>query len=465
MDIIPAGLLALCIWFAAMWRGVPAATTAIIAMLPFGMLAAVNLPAVGGLSLKTSSVCAGLLIVWLAITHIRSRDYIFNHQNLNGTHIALIFLSLYVVISAVINVRIFQGEIDVFSLNRGIERSGRGAIGMLTRLRPGASNISQVAYILLSSSFFFSVLLIIHKHGISWIHRALVVTAVVHLVLFFLDALELDGLLSFVRTANYALLKHHEVHGFARVIGGFSEPSAFGSFSSSLLGYFSLHTFSSKSWASGFLALALGVCVILSFSSAAYFGAFFVVFFLFLMIAKTTFFGGGIPRGFVYLGWFVGVLIILFVMMKSTQVEQILDSLIFNKASSASGQERGLWAEYGLRTFLDTYGLGAGVGSIRSNGWLSVYLGSVGIPGFLLASVFWLQVLLKPSSQMPSDEASAVFIACKAAVFVTLMMKLATATTPNPGLLLMFFAASITALRAKDQYTISNIIENNEQNV
>ena len=102
MDIIPAGLLALCIWFAAMWRGVSAATTAIIAMLPFGMLTAVNLPAVGGLSLKASSVCAGLLIVWLAITHIRSRDYIFNHQNLTGTHIALIFLSLYVVISAVI---------------------------------------------------------------------------------------------------------------------------------------------------------------------------------------------------------------------------------------------------------------------------------------------------------------------------------------------------------------------------
>ena len=161
MDIIPAGLLALCIWFAAVWRGLPAATTVIIAMLPFGMLTAVNVPAVGGLSLKTSSVCAGLLIVWLAITHIRSSDHIYNHQNLSGSHLVLILLILYMVVSAIINVRIFQGEIEVFSLNRGIERSGKGAIGMLTRLRPGASNISQTFYVLLSSCFFFSVLKII----------------------------------------------------------------------------------------------------------------------------------------------------------------------------------------------------------------------------------------------------------------------------------------------------------------
>ena len=447
MDIIPAGLLTLCIWFASMWRGVPAATTTIIAMLPFGMLTVVNLPAVGGLSLKVSSVCAGLLIVWLAITHIRSSDHIFNHQNLSGSHIALILLIIYVVISAVINVRIFQGEIDVFSLNRSVDRSGKGAIGMLTRLHPGASNISQTFYMLLSSSFFFAVLLVIRRYGITWIHRALVVTVVVHLVLSVLDALELDGVLSLVRTANYALLTHHEVHGFARVIGGFSEPSGYGCFSSALLGYFVLHTFISRSWLSGFLAQALGFCVLLSFSSSAYFGAFFVVLFLLIVIAQRTIVGAGIPRCFVYLGWIAGVLGIVFFMLNSAQVEHILDSLIFNKASSASGQERGLWAEYGFRTFLDTYGLGAGVGSIRSNGWLAVYLGSVGIPGFLLALAFWLQVLLKPLSQALSDEASAVFIACKAAVVVTLMMKLASATTPDPGFLLMLFAACICCIR------------------
>ena len=458
MDIIPTGLLALCIWFVAMWRGLPAATTAIIAMLPFGMLTVVNLPAVGGLSLKISSVCAGLLIVWLAITHIRSYDYIFIHQNLSGSHIALILLIIYVVISAVINVRIFQGEIDVFSLNRGVDRTGKGAIGMLTRLHPGTSNISQTFYMLLSASFFLAVLLVIRRYGITWIHRALVVTAVVHLVLSVLDVFELDVLLSFIRTANYALLTHHEVHGFARIIGGFSEPSAYGSFSSSLLGYFALHTFGSRSWVSGFLAQALGFCVLLSFSSTAYFGAFFVVFFLLMVIAKKTLFGSGIPRCFVYLGWIAGVLGIVFFMLNSALVEQVLDSLIFNKATSSSGHERGLWAEYGFRTFLDTYGLGAGVGSIRSNGWLAVYLGSVGIPGFLLALAFWLQVLLKPLSQALSDEASAIFIACKVAVLVTLMMKLASATSPNPGYLLMFFAAIITSFSFKSQVRIHNII-------
>lgn len=447
MEIIPAGLLALCIWFTAMCRGAPAAATAIAVMLPFGMLSAFNLPAVGGLSLKASSVCAGLLVGWLAISHLRLRDILLSRQSLSGAHLALIFLSIYLVVSAVINVRIFQGEIEVFSLGRGIERSGKGAIGMLTPLRPGWSNVSQSFYMLLSISFFFAILMIIRRYGFFWIHRALIIVASVHLVLSVLDAIELDALLSLIRTANYALLTHHQVHGFARIIGGFAEPSAFGSFSSTLLGYFALHTFISKSWNSGFLALALGLCVVVSFSSTAYFGSFVVVMFLLFAILRTTFFGQGIPSGFVYIGWLLCVTGLVLLMLNTERVEQVLDSLIFNKASSASGYERGLWARYGFKTFIDTYGLGAGVGSIRSNGWIAVYLGSMGIPGFLCACAFWLQILLQPMKHFLSDEKSAIYIGCKAAVLAAVMMKFASATTPDPGLALMLFAGCICGLR------------------
>ena len=451
MELIPIGLFAVVLWLVASSKGMTCALTVNVAMLPFGMLSAVNLPAVGGLSLKVNSVCAGLLLGWLTLEHLRSRDRIFSEQYLNGIHLSLLFLSIYVVISAVINVRIFQGEIDVFSLARGVERSGKGAIGMLTRLQPSSSNISQPFYMLLSIGFFFVIIIVIKKHGFAWIHRALLVAAGVHLTLGLLDAFALDDLLASIRTANYALLTHHQVHGFPRIIGGFAEPSAFGSFSTTLFAYFTLHTFFSKSWSSGLVALMLGLCVAGSFSSTAYFGGFFVVLVLGLAVIRNTFFGFGLPRGYIYIGWGVAVVVVVFLMLNTEEVEQILNTLIFDKAGSESGQERGLWANYGFQTFRDTYGLGAGVGSIRSNGWAAVYLGSMGIPGTCLALAFWLQVLFRPLTGELTAASSHIYVACKAAVLVSLMMKLASATTPDPGLGLMLFAACACGLRQHAQ--------------
>ena len=73
--------------------------------------------------------------------------------------------------------------------------------------------------------------------------------------------------------------------------------------------------------------------------------------FLLFAILRTTFFGQGIPSGFVYIGWLLCVTGLVLLMLNTERVEQVLDSLIFNKASSASGYERGLWARYGFKTF------------------------------------------------------------------------------------------------------------------
>ena len=447
MEFIPVGLIFILIWLLTSTNGITSALTGIVALMPFGMLAAVNLPAVGGLSLTVCNISVGLLVVWITAKNIRSREYFMSRVNLSVEDIALLFLAIYAVFSATINVRIFQGDIDVFSLGRGVERSGKGAIGMLNALEPRASNISQPFYFLLSVSFFYIVLSAIRNYGLRWVHHALILTASLHILLSLLDFLSLDNLLSYIRTANYALLAHHEVHGFSRIIGGFAEPSAFGTFSSVLLAYFALHSFGSCSRISIILSLLLSLCVIISFSSSAYFGTFFILLFLAWVVLKFFFAGASIHLSVINISWFIGLFLAVFLIKNFALIEQVINTLIFDKASSNSGQERGLWSLYGFKTFVDTYGLGAGVGSILSNGWAGVYLGSMGIMGTIEATIFWYRVLVHSADKELIPQYSHIYTASKAAVLCAISMKFATATTPNPGLLLMFFAAIIISCR------------------
>ena len=112
MELIPVGLIFILIWLLTSTNGITSALTGIVALMPFGMLAAVNLPAVGGLSLTVCNISVGLLVVWITAKNIRSREYFMSRVNLSVEDIALLFLAIYAVFSATINVRIFQGDID-----------------------------------------------------------------------------------------------------------------------------------------------------------------------------------------------------------------------------------------------------------------------------------------------------------------------------------------------------------------
>jgi hypothetical protein len=55
------------------------------------------------------------------------------------------------------------------------------------------------------------------------------------------------------------------------------------------------------------------------------------------------------------------------------------DASITNKLGSASGVERTSWNMVGLRAFFETFGLGAGIGSVRTSSFLVGVLANLGI--------------------------------------------------------------------------------------
>jgi hypothetical protein len=67
-------------------------------------------------------------------------------------------------------------------------------------------------------------------------------------------------------------------------------------------------------------------------------------------------------------------------------VRNYIDLLIFNKSASASGIERESWNTFALQNFFDSYGLGVGLGTVRSSSFPLALLSNVAVPG----TVFYL---------------------------------------------------------------------------
>lgn len=452
MEPTPIGILILAIWTLCAYRGMQYALACTLCMLPLGMASVVNLPAVGGMSLMGASVCAALTIGLYILQLITQRHDSAGIVIPKGG-LPLIALGIYGIISATINVRLFAGDIMVFSLDRSATGSGGGIYGRLVPLQPNSGNISQTFYLLLSIAFFFVAYQILRKYGTQLLHRSLVLVALIHLCLAALDACALDNLLSPLRTANYALLTHHTIAGLPRVIGGFPEASAFGGFSTVLCTYFAFDWIHRQSKRSALLASLLAICILVSFSSTAYVGAFILCAWLTVQLFHKLSIGqlsrslGLTGIGLCCLFGLTGIALLLFTPVGES-MNSVFSNLILDKAESHSGQERGAWALSGFHTFIDTYGLGAGIGSIRSNGWASVYAGSVGIPGIACLLAFLTTILrrtTRTTNPVPTYQSAA-----RAAIIMNIAMRLLSSTTPDLGILMMSFAACCLASKSED---------------
>ncbi|RMH38543.1 MAG: hypothetical protein D6688_14900 [Alphaproteobacteria bacterium] len=119
---------------------------------------------------------------------------------------------------------------------------------------------------------------------------------------------------------------------------------------------------------------------------------------------------------------------------------ETFQDLVLSKPQSLSGLERKAWALSGFRTFVETFGLGAGLGSIRSNGLVPVLLGSVGLPGTLLFAGFaW--TALAGSARGLSGLRRRVLLSARLGGLAQLAAMFLSGTTPDPGLFLVTMAA------------------------
>lgn len=420
------------------------------AMIPFGMMAVITLPSVGGLSLLAVNLSAAALVGWgcLALTGwvMAARPI-----RIEPATIALLCFAGYAVFSATVLVRLFAGESMVFALARGatgVRVSTFFAWGKVW-LGPSNANISQTFYVLLACGFFVAAVHVLTRHGAGFGARCMALAAWLNLVLGIMDLAALDTLLSFIRTANYSLLNEATVKGIPRIVGGFSEPSGFASASAMFFGFFASAFLHSRRRGDAVLALGSGAMTVLALSSTGFIALAVVGVALAPRLLRLR---ARLRRPEIIVIAVIGGILtsviaaLLLFTSAPDMVASVIDNLIFSKTESSSGMERTAWAMGGLEALRDTWGLGAGTGSLRSNGMIFVLLGSVGIIG---TGAFLAFLFLAFGGRARGANAAQLSNA-RIGGLAVLSTMLLSATVPDPGAPLMLLAAIAVASRRRE---------------
>lgn len=418
---------------------------ATFAALALGSTAVATLSALGGSSPPISVVLLAALMVvtamkrstWRELGRILARDPIAW---------LILALCLYVVIGAMLLPRTFAGLTTAFVPSRS---EGRVAEAPLT---PVAGNITQSSYFVLSAlSYLLFRVLLLSPQAVPGLGRGMLLFAVLHATLGAVDLLaKLAGagdVLSPIRTANYSMLTDVTEAGLWRIVGGQAEASSFGSLSLACLAFAFTSWRLSRHPAMLLLAAALLTLILLSTSSTAYFG-------LAILLAYTIASAGlSVVRNRVRLqdlgllaAAAVALVVFLVISLASDRafddVAVLIDKAVTNKASSASAEERFYWNAKSLQAFLDTGGLGIGVGSSRASSWLIAVISQMGIVG-VLSFVVLLIVLARgigKAAAARGDADTRVVAEClRATALAALVGASIGSGAVDPGF--MFFAA------------------------
>ena len=451
MAVYPAAAAFLLLW---LWLSAKNADNGIlmaIAVIPFGMFAAL---VAGGLSIILANLLA-ILSIGLLVLRRTSRTAPTEQFLLPPSGLYLLIFALYSVFSALVLVRLFQGNFSVFPMTVTFVGPQVSIFfsSVMVPLQPSNSNIAQSVYIVLSAAFFLAVLAVARRRGAEFVEIGLVWAATLNIVLGLLDFLQADATLGLFRTADYALLNEQRIIGsFERVIGGYSEASGFGAASAAFFSYFAMSYLIVRKGSHGGLAAVNLLCALAAVSSTGVLalgaGTVFVLlhFRMFLGFSMSRVFGHVLILGLSVLA--IAISVSFLFPFVADGVSDLLDKLIFSKLDTLSGRERGAWSAAALNAFVQTWGLGAGVGSLRGNGFTSVLLGSVGVVGTLAFVLFILSAIGLPIRGAERDTLR-LYCAGRVCALTLLSAMLISATTPDPTLFLMTVTALCVAARER----------------
>jgi hypothetical protein len=359
----------------------------------FGAAAAIQLP--GG-AIVTPAVLFLPFLIWRAWTAQYGRNYT------RRLPMAGVWLALAVIcglVGAVFLPRIFAGDVRILTVDRS---TGNFAVAMYP-LGPVSGNITQSGYALGSLFAFLSLRsLLAESNRLEHFRDAVLLlasfdclAAVLNLAQFHLG---FPNVLDSVRTA-YALFEAYEEAGtgLMRISGTFSETSGFCSFSLPLFAFaFSLWLNKVRPFYSGMVAALLLVFLLIATSTTAYVGLALYSATLIFILTYRGYRRGTVPRiGLLVAGGLLALVIVGSPFVLESEIARKLEDYfqitVFNKMGSTSGVERGAWNQQAWSNFVDTYGLGVGLGSARASSLVLVLLSNIGLIGTLCFVGFLLR--------------------------------------------------------------------------
>ena len=283
--------------------------------------------------------------------------------------------------------------------------SSRRSASALSRCRslPVSGNISQTGYFLLGGFTAIALTLIFfHRDRFDLVRKGVLLFVIAHTAMGLIDfACKLGGvgdLLEPIRTASYVMLTETSEAGFARITGAYSEASGFGGMSLACIAFVYVDWRRTGSRLSAALTVVLLVLLLLSTSSTAYVGM--AVLALPLAASLGTRIGRGRldrPDLAILIVGFAGLIAFLAVLIYNERAfdafGQLIDTMVINKHSSSSGQERAYWNSKSLEALVDTSGFGLGFGSSRASSWPIAVLSQLGVIGALMMAGLLFVVL------------------------------------------------------------------------
>jgi hypothetical protein len=416
----------------------------------FGGAAAVLLPALGGATITPAVLFLPFLVVraWLE----RGAHDALRRVPKPGFFLAL--LAIWGALSALLLPRLLAGEIQILTIDRG---ASNHTGPMLMDLRPVSGNITQTCYALGGVACFFAVRSLVGaRGGLDRFRDAVLLLGALNCVAAVLNLgeyyLGLPPILDSVRTAGYAMFEAHETAGLLRIQGTFPETSAFSAFTLPLFAFsFALWLERVRPLYSGVVALASLTLLLVSTSGTAYTGLFLYACCVAVGLLFRVQVRGGVPQ----LGTLVVGVCLLFAALGSVlafelpvvgRVFEFFDSTVLGKLDSDSGVERGSWNQKAWSNFLETYGLGVGLGSARASSYPLVLLSNVGIIGTLLFVMF----VISACRSAPARQIAPVPRAGRQALLASLLAASVSGTVFDLGVAFYAFAAAASLAARKE---------------
>lgn len=294
--------------------------------------------------------------------------------------------------------RLFEKSVQVLASGYGLDS------GFTVPLKPTSSNYIQSFYLVLNLALVIIPAILAKKNLLT--RRHIIIGVIIGAISSaFLGYYQLVAFLTDlpwpadILNSNLGVMQmpDQKIFGFKRMSATFLEPSIM---AQHFLGAVGLILLGLNKKLFGIIVL---IALLLSTSSSAYFGL------IILVIAWSMFdIKNRLPQT-------IQLLVILIIAIAAAYGLDIYSTgglytkyLVFGKLESQSGESR-IYADLlALNTLAQTYGLGAGIGSLRSSSFFAGLAGAAGVQGFILFVAF-LVTLLVHLKKDTSQEARAIF--------------------------------------------------------
>jgi hypothetical protein len=455
MSIEPIGLLTIVAGLLCLLLGHRAAFAVLVVSTLFGAAAAIL---IGPANIQPAHLLLGFVAATM-LMHGREATNAIATMRFPEPGFWLLCLVLYGVAAAVLAPRLLTGNISIFPIGS----SDYASTGSTVPLGPVSGNFTQSIY-LIADLICFAITASIASTpaGFQTASRALLVCAAANIFLAFLDmgtyATGTSWLLDFMRNAQYTLRFDDEVSGMKRIVGSFTEASAFARMTLGLAAFTGTLWVCGRSTAlTGTLTAISFILVVLSTSSTGLAGAPLVLLIVYATAAIRS--GFQLSRPFrsaaVLCAPLLAIVAILAVSLNeaaSHTVSNYFDELIFQKSTSDSGIERDSWNTFALQNFFDSDGIGVGLGTARASSFPIALLSNVGVPGALFYLLFIGSAFLGRRG-IPMSDTSDIRLAARNACLGFMIGDTFAATTVEQGLLFYMFVGVACAQPERADYT------------